>query len=207
MRNARLIRGAGLACVAAVTAIGCGNSVPPEEITVRRINVIDESGEVRLVIAGDLPDPMVRGERLERAVVPAGIIWHDRNGDESGGLAVAPVSGWKGAPTNGRVRMITFDFTHQITDAVRVDTFESDDGNTWSGGLTVYDRRPYEAGPVKSSQGKERIYLGTQNGDAGLVVRDSYERERIRIGVGRDGVPVIEILDEDGEVVHRAPER
>lgn len=206
MRGARL-GNAGLACVAAATAIGCGNSGFPEEITVKRINVVDESGEVRFIIAGALPGPVVRGQRLERAIVPAGIVWHDRNGDESGGLAVAPVSGWKGAPGSGRVRMITFDFTHQITDAVRLDTFESDDGNTWTGGLTVYDRRPYEPGPVTSSQGKERIYLGTQNGDAGLAIRDSRERERIRIGVRRDGLAVIEILDEAGKVIHRVPER
>lgn len=203
----RVIRGAGLACVVAATGIGCGNSASPDEITVKRIKVVDESGEVRFIIAGDLPGPVVRGQRLERSIVPAGIVWHDPNGDESGGLAIAPVSGWKGTPGSGRVRMLTFDFTHQITDAVRLDTFESDDGNTWSGGLTVYDRRPYEPGPVTSSQGKERIYLGTQNGDSGLTIRDSQERERIRIGVRRDGVAVIEILDEDGEVMHRVPER
>jgi hypothetical protein len=204
MRYARLIRGVSLVCAAAVMAVGCRSSASPEEITVRRINVVDETGEIRFVIAGELPDPMVRGERIERAIVPAGIIWHDQDGNESGGLAVAPVSSWKGA-SKGKVRMITFDFTHQITDAVRLDTFESDDGETWSGGLTVYDRRPYVAGPVASSQGKQRIYLGTQNGDAGLVVLDSEERERIRIGVGQDGIAVIEILAEDGEVIYRVP--
>jgi len=60
---------------------------------------------------------------------------------------------------------------------------------------------------VASSQGKQRIYLGTQNGDAGLVVLDSEERERIRIGVGQDGVAVIEILAEDGEVIYRVPDQ
>ncbi|HJS74926.1 MAG TPA: hypothetical protein VJ921_11615, partial [Vicinamibacteria bacterium] len=126
--------------------------------------------------------------------------------DESGGLIVAPVSSWKGAPA-GSVRTITFDFTHQITDAVRLETYESEDGNVWSGGLTVFDRRPYDPGPITSSQGKERIYLGTQNGNAGLAIRDAQERERIRIGVSQDGAPAIEVLDESGEVVHRWPEQ
>jgi hypothetical protein len=205
MSKARLIRGASLVCAAAVLAAGCGRSAPPEEITVRRINIVDESGVVRFVIAAELPDPMVRGERKERAIAPAGIIWHDEDGDESGGLAVAPVSSWKGA-SSGKVRMVTFDFTHQLTDAVRLDTFESNDGETWSGGLTVFDRRPYVPGRIESSQGKQRIYLGTQNGDAGLVLRDSEERERIRIGVGRNGAAVIEVLDESGAVVYRVPE-
>ncbi len=148
---------------------------------------------------------MVRGERKERDIVPAGIIWHDSGGDESGGIAVADVSGWKGASGGGKVRMITFDFTRQLTDAVRLDTFESNDGSAWSGGLTVFDRRPHQAGPVESSQGKERLFLGTQNGAAGLVIRDAEERERIRIGVGPDGIAVIEMLDEAGQVVNRLP--
>lgn len=205
MSTARLIGGVSLVCAAALTATGCGRSAP-EEITVRRINVVDKSGKIRFVISGELPDPVVRGERMQRDIVPAGIIWHDKDGNESGGLAVAPVSGWKGA-SKGKVRMITFDFTHQITDAVRLDTFESDDRETWSGGLTVFDRRPYAAGPVESSQGKQRIHLGTQNGDAGLVVRDAEERERIRIGVNRDGAAIFEILDEKGNATYRVPER
>lgn len=206
MSNPRLMLGAGLMGIAAVTALGCGRSGTPDEITVKRINVVDESGEVRFVIAGELPGPVVRGQRVKRDIVPAGILWHDADGNESGGLATAPVTGWKGAPGSGRVRTITFDFTHQITDAVRLDTFESDDGKAWSGGLTVFDRRPYQAGPVTSSQGNERIYLGTQNGDAGLVIRDASERERIRIGVDQEGAAVIEILNEGGEIVQRFPE-
>lgn len=206
MTDARLMCRIAVAFLTAATVLGCVRSETPEEITVKRINIVDETGEVRFVIAGDLPGPMVRGQRLERAVAPAGILWHDPDGDESGGLAVTPVSGWKGQSGSGRVRMLTFDFTHQITDAVRLDTYESDDGSTWSGGLTVYDRRPYDPGPVTSSQGKERIYLGTQNGDAGLAIRDAQERERIRIGVRRDGAAVIEILGEDGQVLHRVPE-
>lgn len=205
MSKVNLIRSLGVACAAAIIAGGCAHSAQPDEITVKRINLVDESGETRLVISGDLPDPVVRGERLERAITPAGILWHDEDGDESGGLAVTPVSRWQGA-SSGKVRMITFDFTNQITDAVRLGTYESDDGQTWQGGLTVYDRRPFSPGPVESSQGKRRIYLGTQNEDAGLVILDSAERERIRIGVGRDGVAVIEILDEDGEVLYRLPE-
>jgi hypothetical protein len=195
-----------LSCIAVVMAAGCARSGSQDEITVKRINIVDGTGKLKLVIAGELPGTVVRGETLERSIVPAGILWYDPNGDESGGLVVAPVSGWKNAAPEGRARMVTFDFTHQITDGVRLDTYESNDGSTWSGGLTVFDRRPYDAGPVTSSQGKERIYLGTQNGDAGLVIRDSQERERIRIGVGRDGVAVIEILGDDGKAVARFPD-
>lgn len=205
MKKAKVARDPGLAIIIAVFLTACGGSEAQDEITVRRINLVDQSGEVKLVIAAELPGPVVRGERKERDIVPAGIIWHDSGGDESGGIAVADVSGWKGASGGGKVRMITFDFTRQLTDAVRLDTFESNDGSAWSGGLTVFDRRPHQAGPVESSQGKERLFLGTQNGAAGLVIRDAEERERIRIGVGPDGIAVIEMLDEAGQVVNRLP--
>lgn len=188
-----------LLCAIAVVTAACRHQVMPSEITVQRINVIDESGEVRLVISGDLPDPMVRGERLERDISPAGLLWHDEDGNESGGLAVAHRDGVN-------QRMLIFDFTHQITDAIGMGTFESEDGEFWSAGMIVHDRLPYDPGPVETSQGTRRIMLGTQNEDASLVILDPQERERIRIGVDPNGVAVFEILDEDGEVVYRAPE-
>lgn len=201
-----LLRVAGVTLAVALLATGCGGSAQSEEITVQRINVVDQSGVVRFVISSDLPDPVVRSERLERAIVPAGIIWHDEDGNESGGLALAQVPAWKDGAPDGRVRMITFDFTHQITDAVRVGTYESSDGNVWRGGLTVYDRRPYTPGPIESSQGVERIFLGTRNEDAGLVIHDPEGRERIRIGVDSGGTAQFEMLDVDGDVIYSIPE-
>lgn len=197
-----------LGTMLAVTLLstGCESSDSQDEITVKQINIVDDSGVVRLVIASELPDPVVRGERLERSIVPAGLIWHDEDGNESGGLALAEVPQWKDGGPEGRVRMISFDYTHQITDAVRIGTYESADGNVWRGGLTVYDRRPYEAGPIQSSQGVERIFLGTRNENAGLVIHDPEGRERIRIGVDSDGRTRIEMLDESGETIHSIPE-
>lgn len=196
----------GLILAVMFVPVGCSSGDDPNEITVKRINVVDDSGVVRLVIASELPDPVVRGERLERSIVPGGLIWHDEDGNESGGLALAEVPQWKDGGPEGRVRMITFDYTHQITDAVRMGTYESADGEVWRGGLTVYDRRPYEAGPIQSSQGVERIFLGTKNENAGLVVHDPEGRERIRIGVDSDGDARFEMLDESGETVHSIPE-
>lgn len=95
---------------------------------------------------------------------------------------------------------------YQPTDAVSMGTFETADGQVWMAGMIVYDRIPYSPGSVETTQGKRRIMLGTHNEDAGLVILDPEERERIRIGVDPDGAAMIEILDEGGEVVYRAPE-
>lgn len=196
-----------LALVLVALATGCNSPEWQEEITVQRINIVDEAGVERFVIASELPDPVVRGERLERSIVPAGILWHDEDGNESGGLALAEVPQWKDGGPEGRVRMISFDFTHQITDAVRIGTYESDDGDVWRGGLTVYDRRPYKAGPIQSSQGVERIFLGTKNENAGLVVHDPEGRERIRIGVDSEGKTRFELLDESGDTIFSIPDQ
>lgn len=178
----------------------CSPQDAPNEIAVQRINIVDQGGEIRLVISGDLPDPMVRGERLERAISPAGLLWHDEDGNESGGLITAPI------PGAGTQRGIVFDFMHQPTDAVSMGTFESADGGDWMAGVMVYDRLPYSPGPIETSQGTRRIMLGTHNEGAGLAILYPEERERIRIGVDPDGVATFEILDEDGQAVFRAPE-
>lgn len=206
MKRASCLLVVAVALAVTFVVAGCYSSEYPKEITVQRINIVDESGVERLVISSELPDPVVRGERLERAIIPAGILWHDEDGNESGGLGIAEVAQWKDGGSEGRVRMITFDYTHQITDAVRVGTYESADGDIWRGGLTVYDRRPYEPGPIESSQGIERIFLGTKNQNANLVIHDPEGRERIRIGVGSDGRTQFEILDENGEITFSIPE-
>lgn len=181
-------------------AVACRPDTARDEITVRRIHVVDETGEVRLMIAGDLPDPIVRGEQVERAVEPAGILWHDEDGNESGDLITSST------PDGGKQRAVIFDLTHQPTDAVSLGTVESADGERWMAGLMIHDRNPYDPGPVETSQGKRRILLGTDNANAGLVILDPEERERIRIGVDPEGVPAFEILDENGDVVYRVPE-
>jgi hypothetical protein len=186
-----------LACTGLLTA--CRPYAAPDEITVQRINVVDQAGEVRLVISGDLPDPVVRGQQVERAISPAGLIWHDEDGNESGGLVTAPL------PGVGTQRGIVFDFTRQPTDAISMGTFESADGEEWMAGVLVFDRIPYAPGPIETTQGVRRILLGTHNEDAGLVILDPQERERIRIGVDPDGIAALEILDEHGQVIFRAP--
>ncbi len=202
MRSNKLCVSFGILSVGMLLIAGCASVVPADEITVKRINVVDESGKLRFIIAGESPGPIVRGQQYERSISPAGIIWHDEDGNESGGIVTT-----RYPPDNTtKARMITFDFTHQITDAVNLGTFESEDGETWKGGLTVYDRRPYVPGPVTSSQGVKRIFLGTQNADAGLIIHDDEGRERIRLGVNVDGKAAIEILDEQGKVIQRIPD-
>lgn len=76
---------------------------------------------------------------------------------------------------------------------------------TWSAGLMISDRRPYEPGDLKSSSGTTRIQLQNENQDARLIISDAKGKPRIRLGVDRSGVASFEILDEAGKVLHRLP--
>jgi hypothetical protein len=68
-----------------VTVYGFGGT-RSDSIRVRRLVVVDENGQERIVIAAPIPDPMVNGEvRRRRTVVSAGVQFKDPNGTERGG--------------------------------------------------------------------------------------------------------------------------
>lgn len=67
--------------------------VDRERLRVRRIDVVDEDGVIRMTIAGVLPDPVVDGVQYERDIEVSGIMIRDEEGNERGGLAFAPARG------------------------------------------------------------------------------------------------------------------
>ena len=171
-----------------------------DELTVRRINIVDQDGTTRMVIANAdrFPDPIARGKSVERSIhTSAGLVFYDGNGQEAGGLATA-----KNANGGDMVALI-LDYGYQPTDGVGIVKLESADGKSYAAGLTVADRRPYEPGPIKSSDGISRIWLGNQDRNAALEITDSTGKTRIRVGVDDKDVPAIEMLDADGKVSKR----
>jgi hypothetical protein len=57
----------------------------PDVLTVKRLNVVDEKGMERVIIAAPVPDPMVEGKRIKRAGIASGILILDPRGKERGG--------------------------------------------------------------------------------------------------------------------------
>ena len=162
----------------------------------------DADGKTRLIIAntGRFPDVELRGKVLPRSIhSTAGIVFFDTNGQETGGLGLAKLR-------DNDVANLTFDYTYQTTDGVRIIKQESADGAHWKAGFDIFDRRPYKPGPIDSSQGIERIALTDENQDADLVISDVDGHPRIRIGVDKAGKPAIEMLGVDGKVTYRAGE-
>jgi hypothetical protein len=170
-----------------------------DTITVQRINVADADGTTRLIIANSarLPGAIIRGKEYPRSINDAaGVLFLDAKGQETGGLAFAKLR-------DNELANLTFDYTYQLTDGIRIWKQESTDGAKWRAAFDIFDRRPY-TGAVESSQGVQRIALADENQKAELLISDPQGRPRIRIGVDKEGEPSIVMLSPDGKVIYRA---
>ncbi len=171
-----------------------------DTLTVQRINVTDAAGKTRLILANSerFPDFELRGKVYPRSIHDtAGLLFFDAKGEETGGLVLAKLR-------DEDVANLTFDYTYQPTDGIRIIKQESADGMRWQAGFDIFDRRPYQPGPIDSSQGVPRIALADENQNAQLVISDTRGHPRIRIGVDQTGKPRIEMLSPDGKVTYRA---
>lgn len=170
-----------------------------DTVTVQRINVVDANGKTRLIIANSarFPDVEIRGKVLKRSIHDAaGLVFYDVNGQETGGLVLTKLR-------DDDVANMTFDYTYQTTDGVRIIKQESPDGGHWRGGFEVLDRNPHDPAN-ESSQGIRRIALLDEDHNAQLVISDPQGHPRIRIGVDTAGSPAITMLSSDGEEIYRA---
>jgi hypothetical protein len=171
-----------------------------DTLNVQRINVVDPDGKTRLIISDSahFPGAIIHGNTYPRSIHNvAGVIFLDTRGHETGGLAFAKLR-------DDDIDNLSFDYTFQPTDGIRMWKQESPDGKRWRTAFEIFDRRPYQPGPPTSSQGIERIALSDRNEDASLVISDAQGHPRIRIGVDRAGKPEIEMLDTEGRVIYRA---
>lgn len=184
---------------AAARSSATTSSATFDTITVQRINVADPDGTTRLVIANSarLPGAIIRGREYPRSIHDAaGVLFLDTKGEETGGLALSKLR-------DSNVATLTFDYTYQLTDGIRIWKQESEDGATWRAAFDIFDRRPY-TGAVESSQGVQRIALADENQKAELVISDPAGRPRIRIGVDKGGEPSIVMLSPEGKEIYRA---
>ena len=67
-------------------------SVDHERITARRIDLVDESGVIRMTLAAPTPSPIIDGLSYQRAFPVAGMVVYDREGSERGGFGVADLA-------------------------------------------------------------------------------------------------------------------
>lgn len=190
-----------------------------DELTVKRINVVEDDGTLRVVLGGSriMATVPVRGRLVPHPGrhPSAGLLFVNDEGTECGGLTFA---GGRDARGKEQHASLTFDDFEQnegfrlgmVQEGSVVQRFlEFSDVPDWSladlidqtrglddeAAREVHER--YTAGG--RGLGASRMRLSRErDGSVGLVLRDARGQDRLRLVVPADGEPVIEILDVDG---------
>ncbi len=185
-----------------------------DTITVRRIDVLDSADRIRVQVAGEF------GPRRKDL---SGMLFHNEDGHESGGLVY-----WGRRDENGEIQaggMMTFD---QYAEDQIMSLQYAHSGDRKRTGLTISDR-PDEMGEnlsrfykdfaaAKSEEERQRLrkevlptipleelpakrlYLGrTSRNSSTINLYDPQGRVRLKLEVDEEGVPRIEFMDEKGE--------
>jgi hypothetical protein len=161
-----------------------------DEITVKRINIVDDKGINRMIISNQerMEPPILFGKKYKRALNPAGIIFYNEKGDECGGLAIS-----KNPETN--TYALAFDYDN--ADAIGILTQQSNKTNHYKSGIVINDKDL--SGKIGGNT--NRINLMTDNGNSGLVINGPDEKPRIIISVDSMGNPLFKILNNEGKLI------
>jgi len=202
----------------AVGALGAQASrLEVDEITVRRIRVIDSEGRERITIAGEVP----RRPKL------AGLLFHNEEGTEAGGLVY-----YGRRDKDGKVEaggLLTFDqFGNDQIMRLEYEQL----GHEKSNGVVFAERpdemsgralafyRAFESAPSDEERerlrrevlptipseefGVRRLFVGRNVEGASLVsLHDPSGRPRLMLEVNEDGAPSITFLDPSGAAIKR----
>lgn len=169
------------------------------EIDVKRINIVDDQGKRQLVISNRarFPDPVVDGHEVKRSVNPAGIVFYDAKGNETGGLVTSQTQ-------SGRIALMAFDYATAEALDLGIETGNSD---KYMAGFRINDPPPpgtkLEEAALKQ---QTRITVQSENRDASITLADANGKARIKLGVTRSGEAKILIVDAEGKIVFSAPQ-
>ena len=194
--------------VAEAAARSAGSFVEPrvlDELTVKRINVVEDDGTLRIVIGNSTHGRAIpmRGRLVEHPgrTASAGLLFVNDDGTECGGLQYTGSEGPGGAQQSG---YLTVD-DYEQNESVRFGMVQRDgrsekflefiDRPGWS--IVDLAERPAEADA--SVGGHSRMRLAREDdGSVRLVLRDGEGRDRVRLVVPAEGEPAVEIVGVDG---------
>ena len=161
-----------------------------DEITVKRINIVDDKGVNRMIISNQerMEPPILFGKKYKRALNPAGIIFYNEKGDECGGIAIS-----KNPETN--TYALAFDYDN--ADAIGLLTQQNNKTNAYKSGIVINDKDL--SGKIGGNT--NRINLMTDNGNSSLVINGPDEKPRIIISVDSLGNPLLKMINNEGKLI------
>jgi hypothetical protein len=180
-----------------VLLTGASRSKDPhfDEITVHRINIVEPSGTLRMVISNRarLPGIIVHGKETPYDRPQAGMIFYNDEGSENGGLIFGGRRNEKGeiVDSGGSLSFDKYE-ANQVVQLAGVD-----DTHDRFAGLSVTDS-------PRAGESHERIWVGRgQDGVAALSLMDEKGRKRITMEVAAEGTPRLGFLDINGKIINQ----
>ncbi|SFC83773.1 hypothetical protein SAMN05421747_13413 [Parapedobacter composti] len=157
-----------------------------DEITVKRINIVNEDGTPAIILANQerVPDPVLDGQSYKRAIKAGGIVLYDPQGNEHGGMAVME---------NENVAFNAMVLDYSTVDAIGM--FSREDSTGYQAFLTVNDKGN------GIGQGTNRLQLGTSNGTTALVINGTDGKPRVKLEVTDRNEVSFSVLDENGNTI------
>ena len=220
-RKIRALQVYALISTMAILALGFmiwkQQGISPRELSVERINIIEEDGTVRLVLSNKKRQHPGRmdGKDLQPREREAGMIFFNDEGDECGGLVYSG---------NKKEAGMVLSVDQYKNDQVLQLQYNQDDKRSY--GLRLWDRnddmpmsklirvddslkrlndpaasqRYFNQLAAEGKLGTDRLFLGrAKDSSTGLVIRDSKGKVRIRLEVDKNNRPVFQLIDTAGE--------
>ena len=198
------------------------NKASFDQIDVKRINVVEPDGTIRLVISDQshFPGLIVKGKEYAHDRATAGMLFFNEEGTENGGLIFGGAK-----DKSGKVRSwghLSFD--QYMGDQVVVLDAAEQDGQRHSG-IQFVDEPDIPMSEITDAlmlppaqrearlqqlfskdKPQQRAYLGRRSDrSAALQLKDPQGRDRVGMAVSAEGNPSLEFLDEQGRVLARFP--
>jgi hypothetical protein len=206
------------------------SSADPDEISVQRLNIVGPDGKTVIAISNKdrIAGPVAGGKAYPVGVSSgrenmAGMIFFNDAGDEMGGLVF---NSWQ--RPDGKFAGIGHLSFDRFNDNQVVALEYKENAQTTQAGLAFYDRKAdgsfknsldlieefSAASPERKTEiqkqlasmrergdlGAERVFIGSKDREAQLVLKDSKGRARARLFIDASDEPRLDFLDADGDV-------
>ncbi len=198
-----------------------------DELTVKRINIISEEGEFRMVVSNEFRQHpgRINGQDIEKRDRPAGILFFNEEGDECGGI-IHWGKETDGATSSGMSFTMDQYKEDQVIQIIN-NEYYSEGKQSIQRGLAISDlptgsdlltrmRKVEEIQNLLSTSSREeqqkiieqygntlsstqRLFIGkTKKNNAGLFLAGPDGKQRLNIYVDENNIPKIEVTDEKG---------
>lgn len=197
-----------------------------EELNVKRINIIEDDGTIRMVLSNKKLQHSGRmnGKDSEYRERHAGLLFFNDEGDECGGLIYGVENDGKGKDSGMSFTMDRY-LNDQVIQLINNDYVTKDSTRSYRGlivndyphgtNLETSHKRYLEINKIENKEekkkqmqkfikeegGKNLLFVGKKrNNSQGLFINDKEGNPRLKIYVDKEGNPKIETIDQNGVI-------